>query len=155
MAPAMKAILQIGVLAVFGTATHLQAQVVDARDDLVLPVNPPRSAGNPKAADPGQQFPLLLSILHTSTELENAKAEGLGPDHPRIKSLEAKLKALQNKLQSGPAKNDSEAASQSVLDRLAQLEARQKEKEAELSREVAALKAEVARLQEELKKAKK
>jgi hypothetical protein len=151
----MKAILRLGVLVVFGTATHLQAQVVDARNDLVLPVNPPRSAGNPKAADLEQQFPLLLSILHTSTELDNAKAEGLGPDHPRIKALEAKLKALQNTLQPGSAKDENADAAQSVLDRLAQLEARQKEKEAELSREVAALKAEVARLQEELKKAKR
>lgn len=151
----MAAIRLFGVFVVFGLVSSLEAQVIDARENLIQLVNPPRALTKPKAASPVDSVPLLFAILQVSTELDNAKAEGLGPDHPRIKGLQAKLAAMQNQLQATPAKTASPTASQSLLDRLAALEARQQEKEATLAREVAALKAEVTRLQEELKKVQK
>lgn len=150
----MKTIRLFGVFVVFSLATALEAQIVDARDNLILPVNPPRSIAKPNAANLEEQLPLLLSILQVSTELDEAKARGLGPDHPTVKSLQAKLAVMQNQLAAMPART-LQTSPQSLVDRLAQYEARQKEKEATLNREVALLRTEVARLQEELKKVQK
>jgi len=155
MDSAMIAIRLVGVFIAFGLLSSLEAQVVDARDNMILLLNPPRPLTKPKAMDPGDSFALLFSIFQVSTELDSAKAEGLGLDHPRIKALQAKLTSMQNQLQEDPAKTNSQATSPTVLDRIAQLETRQLEKEEILSREIATLKAEVAKLKEELEKARK
>jgi hypothetical protein len=150
----MTAIRYLGVFVVFGFCPALEAQLVDARENLILPVNPPRSFG--KSAEPvfEEQLPFLLSILQVTKEIEQAEASGLAPDHPKVKSLQAKLAVMKQHLNSTHSR-PRDALPQSLIDRLAQFEASLKEKEAALTREVETLKAEVARLQEELKKAHK
>jgi len=146
----------LGVFVVFGLAGILEAQVVDARENLILPVNPPRIAGGrvETSANLDQQISLHWSVTETIREIEKAQASGLGSGHPKVKSLWAKLDVIQEQLNAKPSRQDS-ALPKSLANRIAQFEAWQREKEAELSREVASLKAEVAQLREELKKAQK
>lgn len=151
----MTAIRLVGMFVAIGLASSLEAQITDARDDLIFPVHPPRPLNKPAAMSSGDSFSLQFLIFQVSTELDNAKAEGLGPGHPRIKALEAKLTSMKNQLQEDPAKTKNPGTSRAILDRIAQLETRQQEKEEALSREIATLKAEIAKLQEELKKARK
>jgi hypothetical protein len=144
----MRAIL-LSVLTLIGLTGALQAQPVDARENLVFPVNPPRTARAPSVPvrELGRQLALYAQVRETVQKIDEARASGLGSGHPKIKALSAKLTVLKEQAKPVP--------SQSPVDRLAQSEARRQEREAELSREIATLKAEVAKLREELEKAQK
>ena len=150
----MTAIRFLVVFAVFGLAEGLHAQIVDARESLVFPVNPPQSARGSSAPQEEleRQLALHALVVETVQEIDRAQASGFGSGHPKMKALQAKLAAVQKQVQGKPARP---ALPQSLASQLAQSEARHQEKEAALSREVAALKAEVAQLREELKKAQK
>ena len=136
----------------------MYSQAIKAGDNLILPVNPPRSAAPLTEVDIRQRAEILVKLDETRSELKSALDSGLANDHPKVKSLFALLAVLQGQMNvPGAPKRDSDEFTQLRIHIEVQRQKAEKNNEA-LLKKLAEMKSEIAGLREEvseLQKAKK
>lgn len=142
------------LLALPAFAPPLNAQMIDARTSLILPTNPPRAAGKQKLNSSVLEGELIASALGVQLQIAQARSDGLGDSHPKIKSLQARLDVMTRQAAESAARSPGTEL-ENLKKSLAVLALRQDQEKTARENEIAALKTEIARLNGELKKLQK
>ncbi|HRJ71459.1 MAG TPA: hypothetical protein PLS03_04505 [Terrimicrobiaceae bacterium] len=150
----MKALFLLFTL---GGMIPVWAQALDARKDLLFPVNPPRQLAQSRATNSADS--LGKSLIRKQLELEMLRRSGLGTGHPKVRSLMAQIDILSARMKQDTAAVDrhlreQEALVRQLVESLMAVQTRESERREAQDREIQKLRDEVAKLQDELKKAK-
>ncbi len=133
------------------------AQILDARKDLMLPVNPPRPTQ--RSLTTHSAGSLGNSLIQKQLALEMLRKSGLGDGHPKVRSLMVQIDVLSARMKQDASTIDRHLREQEVLvgqlvERLIAVQTRESERREAQDREIQKLRDEVASLKDELKKAK-
>ncbi len=93
-------------------------QTQSARDELLYPVNPPVAVfpgSSPPAVDRNARNPFAPLIKEHEEAIAKALAEGLGEDHPTVRTLRGKLSSLKRKSEQAQQNIESFILGQELL----------------------------------------